>query len=67
MGGYPWEYPDTRPNFREKGKSEPESESPGGYPLSLAGIRQGIAVIRDGYPLTISRLFYIRLLHLPVQ
>ncbi|KAA1069781.1 hypothetical protein PGT21_033225 [Puccinia graminis f. sp. tritici] len=51
---YPLGYPDTRPNFWEKGTSEPQSVSPGGYPLALAGIRQGIAGIRNGYPATIS-------------
>ncbi|KAA1116747.1 hypothetical protein PGTUg99_010535 [Puccinia graminis f. sp. tritici] len=52
--GYPLGYPDTRQLFAEKGPSAPESAPVGGYPLALAGIRQRITGIRDGYPSTIS-------------
>ncbi|KAA1108260.1 hypothetical protein PGT21_006153 [Puccinia graminis f. sp. tritici] len=52
--GYPLGYPDTRQLFAEKGPSAPKSAPVGGYPLALAGIRQRITGIRDGYPLTIS-------------
>jgi hypothetical protein len=45
---------DIRQDFRGKGASVSESAPSGGYPLALADIRQGIAGIRDRYPLTIS-------------
>jgi hypothetical protein len=50
----PLGYPDIRQDFRGKGASAPS----GGYPLALADICQGIAGIRDGYPLTISTLLH---------
>ncbi|EFP87694.1 uncharacterized protein PGTG_13480 [Puccinia graminis f. sp. tritici CRL 75-36-700-3] len=40
--GYPLGYPDTRPNFWEKGTSEPQSVSPGGYPPGDSGYLQRI-------------------------
>jgi hypothetical protein len=44
---------DIRQDFGRIRTSAPS----GGYPLTLADIRQGIAGIRDGYPLTISTLY----------
>ncbi|KAA1089293.1 DASH complex subunit ask1 [Puccinia graminis f. sp. tritici] len=52
--GYPWGYPDTRQVWGEKRPSAAKSVPPGGYPLTLGGIRQRIAGIRNGYPATIS-------------
>ncbi|KAA1064690.1 hypothetical protein PGT21_011993 [Puccinia graminis f. sp. tritici] len=52
--GYPLGYPDIRQVWAEKRPSAAESAPAGGYPLALAGIRQGIADIRGGLSPPIS-------------
>ncbi|KAA1076523.1 hypothetical protein PGT21_010289 [Puccinia graminis f. sp. tritici] len=53
--GYPLGYPDIRQVWAEKRPSAAESAPAGGYPLALAGIRQGIADIRGGLSPPISK------------
>ncbi|KAA1119353.1 hypothetical protein PGT21_023150 [Puccinia graminis f. sp. tritici] len=56
--GYPLGYPDIRQVWAEKWPSAAESAPAGGYPLALAGIRQGIADIRGGLSPPISILLW---------
>ncbi|KAA1073272.1 hypothetical protein PGT21_007014 [Puccinia graminis f. sp. tritici] len=61
--GYPLGYPDIRQVWAEKRPSAAESAPAGGYPLALAGIRQGIADIRGGLspPISNANLLQSRL------
>ncbi|KAA1084227.1 hypothetical protein PGT21_021681 [Puccinia graminis f. sp. tritici] len=58
--GYPLGYPDIRQVWAEKRPSAAESAPAGGYPLALAGIRQGIADIRGGLSPPISSMSTVK-------